>query len=154
MTTNKQPFKGKVCYYSNINGKEQHLEKEFDSQDAMNQFIQEQDGWMHVPQFSFPTLQTRWPTHRDNWLDDFFEKKLSAKALTTSTPSSLDDLRREKTRLEREEQEQAKRKSLLEKLLEEAKELKAFFSKRNDKENMQKADAEIQKYENELQRCS
>ncbi len=42
MTNGTTPFKGKVYYYSNINGQEQRVEKEFDNAHDMDQFVQTQ----------------------------------------------------------------------------------------------------------------
>lgn len=48
MTSNDRSFKGKVYYYANINGQEQRIEKEFDSAQDMDQFVQTQK----IPSFS------------------------------------------------------------------------------------------------------
>ncbi len=86
----------------------------------------------------------------DQRFDDLFERKM----LMTTLPneqSSLAQLRAEKARIEREEAEKAKKRSLFQKLIDEAKELKSFFESRNDTERAKQAQVQIEQYEKELQ---
>lgn len=144
---NKQACK--LCYYSNINGQEQRIEKEFESVHDMDEFIQTHKlpavhafapAWNFSPWAPLPQM--------DTWFEDFFDRKLATRALPAEW--SLADLRAEKARIEQEESQKAKRRSLVQQLLDEAKELKAFFESRKDKARADQAQAKITEYEKEL----
>lgn len=86
----------------------------------------------------------------DQRFDDLFERKMLTSALPNEQ-SSLEQLRAEKARIEREEAEKAKKRSLFQKLIDEAKELKSFFESRKDTERAKQAQVQIEQYEKELQ---
>lgn len=154
-TMKNNNFKGKVMYYSNINGQEKRLEKEFDSQDDMNKYMQENDvqfprlmQWFGMPSmWWFPS-----------WFDDFFDQKLYSMGFTpTGTALSydawFDELQKKKAELEEQERAQKQQKSFLEKRLEEWKQLKEFFAKRKDTDAVAKAEEGIKDCQEQLKNC-
>lgn len=160
MTTNNgqndnKDFKGKVMYYSNINGQEKRVEKEFDSQDAMNTYMHDNDM-----SFSRPSYQPFWLGNWwgfNSWIDTFFDNKLTSMWYTPSTSQSslsyddsFDALKRQKLALEKEERNKEKQKSFLEKRLQDWKDLKDFFNKKWHKEEVEKAEKGIKDCEEKL----
>ena len=149
MTTKNPVFKGKFVSYSNINGQEHRLEKEFDNAHDMEQFLNWPDARGSFPSVSFSPFW--WLPQLDSWFDDFFDKKLSARSIGLSPEQqTLAELKAEKARIEREEQEQQKKRSMLQHFIDEAKQLKEFFAARKDTEKVAKAQAQIDAYEKEL----
>jgi len=162
MTNQNTHFKGKVVYYTNINGKEQRVEKEFDNPTEYQNFISNNNlqlpgGWDGL-----------WMTNLDTVFEKFFTQKLgnflgrSALNYQDTTPwtASLwyDDeysahLAWYEADLQKLEEEKAKkeaRKNYLTGLIEKLKEYKKRFEEAGLKEKLKSVEDDIKNAVKEL----
>lgn len=146
-------FKWKVMYYSNINGQEKKIEKDFTSQDEMNAYMQENDLSFQSPFANLP-FWSIWLF--DSWFDSLFDRKITSLWFSPERQSWLynndwfAELQRRKEQIEQQERENEKKKSFLQKRLDDWKELKEFFSWKNDKDAVTKAEQGIRDCEDQL----
>lgn len=143
-------FKGKVYYYSNINGQENTIEKEFDTQEDMNEYLQKNDTTM--PRFMNPTPRISWFAP---WFDEFFDQRMHRLWLTPRQNAldydpTLNELEKRKAEIEAKEEREKEEKSFLEKRRDERKKLVDFFKKRDDKSAVEKAQDGLKKVEEKL----
>ena len=159
MTNQNTNFKWKVVYYSNINGQEKRIEKEFDNPAEYQNFLQNN-------QLSLPT---RWG-NEDAWdslFDRFFTQKLghflwkpslgyqkSNYDTSTSNDAPYDNhLAKYEAELQKIEEERAQkeaRKSYLQGLIEKLKEYKKRFENAWLKEKIKSIEEDIKKASKEL----
>lgn len=132
--------------YTNINGQEQRLEKEFDSKDEYETFLKENKVKMPSFNFSFPVLfGTRGFLPSFGWDDPCFDglcERPSAPALSAPT-QDLVELKRKKIERER-------KKAQLETLIKDAQEISDYFEKEGDNESATKAKDIVKKYQDAL----
>ena len=150
-------FQGKVYSYRNINGQEKTFEKSFDSYDDYKTFIDSDENFRVLgsfPSFGFGNFDAF-----DRYLDNFFTSRLSLPHQLSWTqnqlPVSLDKYQAEAQRLEREEQDVAHKKLLLEKSKEQLQGYLEKFqhhSKKDERiaELVKEAEADMKKIEEEL----
>jgi molecular chaperone DnaK (HSP70) len=150
-------FKWKVYSYSNLNWKEKRFEKEFDDMWEYNNFLSS------TPEFS---LLDRWLSfdsmfNFNRYLDDFFDSKISLeepksnKVLKSSNLSDIDwlDLSKyeeEVNKIDREQEEKAKKRWKLESALEKLKSYSERFKKENREDMLKKIEEDIKKVEKDL----
>jgi molecular chaperone DnaK (HSP70) len=150
-------FKWKVYSYSNLNWKEKRFEKEFDDMWEYNNFLSS------TPEFS---LLDRWLSfdsmfNFNRYLDDFFDSKISLeepksnKVLKSSNLSDIDwlDLSKyeeEVNKIDREQEEKAKKRWKLESALEKLKSYAERFKKENREDMLKKIEEDIKKVEKDL----
>ena len=159
MTNQNTNFKWKVVYYSNVNGQEKRIEKEFDNPAEYQNFLQNN-------QLSLPT---RWG-NGDAWdslFDKFFTQKLGHFLWKPSlgyqssydTPqlthdstydTHLSEYEAELQKIEQEKAQKEERKSYLQGLIEKLKEYKKRFEEAGLKEKIKDIDADIKEATKEL----
>ncbi len=144
-------FKWKIYYYSNINGKEQKIEKEFNNPNEYYNFInshEELNPWNLLNSFNL-----------DNYLENFFNSKFALTSpeyyeenTTNLLPEWVDisKYEEEAKKIDEQKQKQEEKKSLLEKSLEKLKWFLEKFKKENKKDLVEKVKKDIEKVENEL----
>ena len=151
-------FQGKVYSYRNINGQEKTFEKSFDNFDEYKAFVESDDNFTSLwafPSFGFGSFDAF-----DRYLDNFFQTRRGLPSAVgynhnTSLPVRLDKYQAEAEKIEREEQETAQKKSLLEKAKEQLQGYLDKFqthSKKDERiaELVKEAEADMKKIEEEL----
>ncbi len=160
MMNQKNNFKGKVIYYSNVNGQEKRIEKEFTDPNKYQEFIQNQD-------ISLPRI---WGfSNLDELFEQFFTSKLenflSRPVLQMDTTKNLEETsweyqeeydnrlskyEEELQKIEQQKQEKKARKSYLSGLIDKLKEYKKKFEKAGIKEKIKEIEDDIKKAGKEL----
>jgi len=155
-------FQGKVYSYRNINGQEKTFEKSFDNLDDYKAFIDSDENFRNFgsfPSFGFGSFDAF-----DRYLDNFFQTRRSlsgavGKNSNMSLPISLDKYQAEVEKIEREEQEKAQNKSLLEKAKQQLQGYLDKFKSHSKKDEriaelVKEAEADMKKIEEELQKIT
>ena len=154
-------FKGKVYSYSNINWKEKRFEKEFDDVGEYNNFLSSS------PEFSpFSRLDRSLSFDSmfdfNRYLDDFFNSRFtlsepkSNKILKPSETSNVEwlDLSKyedEIRKIDKEKEEQIKKKWMLEWALEKLKSYLERFKNEKREDLVKKIEEDIKKVEKDLE---
>lgn len=162
MTDKNTNFRGKVVYYTNVNGKEQRIEKEFDNPAEYQNFINNNN--LQLP----TTWANIWTSGLNNFFDDFFTHKLEnflgRSALNyhninnTETTTiwydeynnHLAEYEKDLKKLEEEKTRKEERKSYLTWLIEKLKEYKKRFEEAWLKEKIKNIEEDIKKATKEL----
>jgi len=106
-------FKGRFVFYSNVNGKEQKIEKEFDNQNDYETFLKENNSFSldsffnrfnNFNFFSFPS---------QTFFEPFLNKK-SHNLLSSNSVVDLDSYKKEAEKIEEEKRSKEQRKKDLE----------------------------------------
>ena len=159
MTNQNTNFKWKVVYYSNINGQEKRIEKEFDNPAEYQNFLQ--NNQLNLP--------TRWG-NGDAWdslFDKFFTQKLGhflwkpslghqtsqdtrLQENDTSYDAHLSKYEAELQKIEQEKAQKEARKWYLQGLIEKLKEYKKRFENAWLKEKIKSIEEDIKKASKEL----
>jgi len=152
-------FKGKIYKYSNINGKEEKFEREFNDINEYNSFMSEN-----------PNLLWFWTSNSDlafnsffdfnNYLDNFFDTKLALsssneqKQLNWTTDNvewvDLSKYENELQKIESEKKKKQEEKGVLEKSLEKLKEYLEKFKKEWKEDFVKNIKEDIKKIEEKL----
>lgn len=148
-------FKGKVTIIKNINGKEEKVEKEFNSPDEYQAFLREQNMNSANPKLSL----SEWDA-LGGFIDRIFEDKLqNLFALEAPYPVSdnVSDLpvdvskyEKEAAKIEKEKEEKAKKKDEIKRAIDKLKAFVKTFEKEDKKDLAKSAKEDIKKLEEEL----
>ncbi len=151
-------FKWKVSVYRNINGQEQSYEKEFDSQEEYESFLQNNDFGFWSSGFSSMWNAGLWGIVE--LMDSFFDRKLenwfgqTSDGFLSENEDEVDlDMRKleEKARhLEQKEKIKERKKQMLENKLEKLKKFKKRFKKHDKDEELKETKEAIDKVKNKL----
>lgn len=147
-------FKGKVYMYSNINGREEKLEREFDNPQEFHSFAKQTPAFQMRNNIPFLWLGG-WDNFH-NYLDNFLDQRLGlGHQESYENTSSLVDLDKYEKTLEEIEYQKVHKdehtkqlKSTLQKL----KEYKKKFKEENREDMMANIDEDIKKIEEELKK--
>ncbi len=149
-------FKGKITIVKNINGKEEKLEKEFNSEKEYREFLRENN--MNLPE---PRLTlSEWSSLGD-YIDNIFEERLNNFFLpdfdeteyekSADLPVDISKYEKEAQKIEKEKEEKTKKKDEIKRAIKKLKDYVKTFEKEDKKDLAQSAKEDIKKLEQELE---
>ncbi len=153
-------FKGRVQIYTNRNGRENKIDREFDNPEEFNQFLKENS-------INTQGIHDEMNMSLNNWarLQDFFENMIDRRLHdigrefeplgmeSWETPANdvvdLSKYEQEARRLEEEKRNKEYRKSMLENTMEKLKEYKKKFQDEGKQDLVKQIDEDMKKVEDE-----
>ena len=146
-------FKGKVYMYSNINGKEEKLEREFDNPQDFQSFAGQVPAFQMLNRMPMFGLDGWNSLH--NYLEDFLDKKLGLDYQSPDDQQSLIDLNKYEQALEEIEYNKTHKDARAKQLkttLQKLKEYKKTFKEEHRDDFIGQIDEDIKKAEEELKK--
>lgn len=148
-------FKAKVYQYSNINGKENKIEREFDNEQDYQNFIQNNEN---QSMFGFNWWSLR---EFNKYLDDFFDRKLGYDFWETenelpyfeNSPVDLSKYEQELRKIENDKKAKEAKKNQLESTLSKLREYRKKFKEEWKDDLVKNIDSDISKVQEELKQA-
>ncbi len=143
-------FKGKVTIIKNINGKEEKIEKEFDSQDEYLRFMAQNNAGFADPSLSL----SEWGALGD-FVDRIFETRFAnflpdVEAPQEEVPVDVAKYEQEAKKIETEKKAKESKKENIKKAISKLKDFVKTFEKEGKKDLAKSAKEDIKKLEKEL----
>ncbi len=149
-------FKGKITIVKNINGKEEKIEKEFDSIEEYQKFLAENNmtGYKALPDLRLSLSE--WDALA-SFIDQIFEDKLNnffleapEEELSEDLPVDIKKYEEEAAKIEEEKEKKEAKKAELKRAIEKLKSFVKTFEKEGKKDLAKSAKEDIKKLEAEL----
>ncbi len=152
-------FKGKISIIKNINGKKQHIEREFNSQEEYDKFLKEHADDLNLALPDPRLTLSEWGALGE-FIDRIFEDRLSEMLELPAgeafgedkekLPVNIDKYEKEAQKLELEKKKQAEKKEEIKRAIAKLKGFVKTFEKEGKKDLADSAKKDIKKLEDEL----
>ena len=135
---NMENFKGKVYHYTNENGKVNTIEKDFSSQEEMNQYMQQHQDQFSL-QNSFPSLFGSFDRYVNRLMDQRMDTNQSKMGYDSSEDREIEEYAKNREHKKKQNEE---KKSWLEKQMEKFKNYVDSFDSDDEEEKTMRAKAQ------------